>query len=141
MFRGMCLGIRTWTIMVHGGKSLTTGRCGTRALWMSDGLRIVPDIGTGLALGAGLGSIMLLGALHRITMDVGRLSAGRGAGALVRFMRVRSMGRLSWGSSAADLDSESDLAAAGVAESAGSRWASANRFIRGITPAETISAT
>jgi hypothetical protein len=54
-------------------------------------------------------------------------------------MRGRFTDQLSLGSSAADL--ESDLVAAGAAELAGSRWASANRFIRGITPAETISAT
>lgn len=110
-------------IMVPGVKNLTTVRCGIPGRWKSAGLPIVMDIGTGLVRGAGLGWTMNPGALRRITMDAGSLSAARGAGALVRSMRIRSMDRHLLVSSAADLDSESDsdLAAAGAAESAGSR--------------------
>jgi len=128
--------------MVHGVKSLTTAQCGTRGRSRSAGLLIATDIGTGLARGAGLGWITRPGASRLITMDAGRLSAAPGAGALVRFMRVRSMDRRS-----SDLSAEgtsvldSDLAEGSAAESVGSRSDTANRFILGITPAEITTAT
>ncbi len=127
--------------MVHGVKNLTMAQCGTRARWTSAGLPIATDIGIGSARGAGLGWITSPGGSRRITMDAGLLSAAHGAGALVQSMRVRSMDLRSLGSSAADLDSESVLAAAGAAESAGSRSDSASRIIRGITLAEITTAT
>src|SRR6266404_9312850 len=138
----MCPGIQTWTIMGHGVKSLTTAQCGTRGRSRSAGLLIATDIGTGLARGAGLGWITRLGGSRLITMGAGRLSAAPGAGALVRFMRVRSMDRRSsdlWAEDTSVLGS--DLAEGSAAESDGSRWDSANRIVRGITPAEITTAT
>src|SRR5258708_7679968 len=123
-------------IMVHGVKNLTTARCGTRGLWRSVGLPIATDIGTGSARGAGLGWITRLGGSPLITMDAGPLWAALGAGARARFMRVRSMDRHSsdlWAEGT--LVSGSDLAEGSAAESVGSRSDSANRLIRGITPA------
>jgi len=120
-------------------KNLTMAQCGTRARWTSAGLPIATDIGIGSARGAGLGWITSPGGSRRITMDAGLLSAAHGAGALVQSMRVRSMDRRSLGSSAADLGS--DLAEGSAAESVGSRSDIANRFIRGITPAEITTAT
>src|ERR1700720_911076 len=95
--------------------------------------------GIGLALGAGLGWIMRLGALRRFIMDGGRLLVAHGAGAQGRFMVARSMDRRSLASSAADLASASAVVL--VAESVGSRSGFANHFILGTTPAETTSAT
>src|SRR6267154_2772057 len=137
-----CPVIRTWMIMVHGVKSLTTARCGIRARSRSVGLPIAKDIGTGSARGAGLGWITRLGDSRLITMDAGRLSAALGAGARARFMRVRSTDRRSsdlWAEDTSALGS--DLAEGSAAESDGSRWDSANRFIRGITPATFTCAT
>src|SRR5712671_2545165 len=129
-------------IMGHGVKNLTTAQCGTRARSRSVGLPIVTDIGTGSARGAGLGWITRPGDSRLITMDAGRLSAAPGAGALVRFMRVRSTDQLSLDLSAEDTSvSGSDLAEGSAAESDGSRWDSANRIVRGITPAEITTAT
>jgi hypothetical protein len=123
-------------IMAHGVKSLSMAQCGTRARSMSVGLPIATDIGTGSARGAGLGWITRPGDSRLITMDVGRLSADLGAGALARFMRVRSMDRRSsdlWVEDTLVLGS--DLAEGLAAESGGSRSDTGNRFIRGITPA------
>src|SRR4030088_923922 len=113
----MCPAIRTWKIMCHGVKNLTTDRCGTHDRWTLAGLLIVTDIGTGSARGAGLGWITSRGGSRPITMDAGRLSAVRGAGALARSMRVRSTGQLSldlWAENI--LVSDSALAGAGAAE-------------------------
>jgi len=129
-------------IMVHGVKNLTTARCGIRARSRSVGLPIATDTGTGSARGAGLGWITRLGGSLLITMDAGRLSAARGAGALARFMRVRSMDRRSSDLWAADtLVVGSDLVEGSAAESVGSRSDTANRSIRGITPATFTCAT
>src|SRR5882672_4609947 len=122
-------------IMGHGVKNLTTARCGTRGRSRSVGLLIATDIGTGSARGAGLGWITRPGDSRLITMDVGHLSAARGAGALARFMRVRSMDRRSSDLWAEDTSaSDSDLAEGSAVESVGSRSDTANRFTRGITP-------
>src|SRR5258708_6322072 len=129
-------------IMGHGVKNLSTAQCGTRARSRSVGLPIATDIGTGSARGAGLGWITRPGDSRLITMDAGRLSAALGAGALARFMRVRSMDRRSsdlWAEDTSVLGS--DLAEASEAESVGSRWDSANRIVRGITPATFTCAT
>src|SRR5712671_6380449 len=129
-------------IMGHGVKNLITARCGTRGLWRSVGLRIATDIGTGSARGGGPGWITRRGDSRLITMDAGRLSAAPGAGALARFMRVRSMDRRSSDLWAEDtLVLGSDLAEGSAAESVGSRSDTANRFIRGITPATFTCAT
>ena len=128
--------------MVHGVKNLTTARCGIRDRSRSVGLPIATDIGTGSARGAGLGWITRRGDSPLITMDAGRLSAARGAGALARFMRVHSMDRRSldlWAEDTSVLGS--DLAEDSAAESVGSRSDTANRFIRGITLAEIPIAT
>lgn len=124
-------------IMVHGVKSRIMERCGTRSRWTQAGLLTAMGIGTGLARGAGPGLITRPGASRPIITDAGRLWEARGAGAQDRSMRVRFMDRHSLVSSAGDLESDSDSAA----ESAGSRSDSANRIIRGITPAEITSAT
>ena len=129
-------------IMVHGVKSLTTAQCGTHDQSTLVGLLIVTDIGTGSGRGGGLGWITRPGGSRLIITDAGRLWAVRGAGALARFMRVRSMGRLSLDLSAEDTSvSGSDLAEGSAAESDGSRWDSANRIVLGITPAEITTAT
>ncbi len=129
-------------IMVHGVKNLTTARCGTHARSRSVGLPIATDIGTGSARGAGLGWITRRGDSRLITMDAGRLWAALGAGALVRFMGVRSMDRRSSDLLAEDTSAlGSDLAEGSAAESVGSRSDTANRFIRGITPATFTCAT
>ena len=126
----------------HGVKSPSMARYGIRARWMLVGLPIATDIGTGLGRGAGHGWIMRPGALRHITMDGGRMSAERGAGALVRSTRVRSMDRRLLDLSGEHTSvSDSDLAGAGAAELAGSRWVSTNRIIRGIARAEITTAT
>jgi len=123
-------------------KNLTTAQCGTRGRSRSVGLPIATDTGTGSARGAGLGWITLPGGSLLIITDAGRLWAARGAGALARFMRVRSTDQLSLDLSAEDTSvSGSDLAEGSAAESDGSRWDSANRIVLGITPAEITTAT
>src|SRR5258707_5709492 len=127
---------------VRGVKSRITVPSGTRAQWLSAGPHTVTDIGTGSALGAGLGWTMSRGALLRFTMAAGHMLAADGAGARDLSMSVRSMDRLSSASSAEDIsDSGSVLAVALEAESGGSRLASGNRTILGITPTNATSRT
>src|ERR1700682_822901 len=135
--------IPTWMITVHGAKNRITVRSGIRTQWLSAGLRIATDIGTGLARGAGPGWIMRPGALHRFTMADGHMLAVGGAGARDLSTSVHSMDRRSSALWAAEgiSDSGSALAVALAAESGGSRWASANRSIPGITPVTGISGT
>src|SRR6476661_314319 len=98
MYREKCQVTRTWMITGHGVKSPSTARYGIRARWMLVGLPIATEIGTG---------------------------SGRGAGALVRSTRVRSMDRRLLDLSGEHTSvSDSDLAGAGAAELAGSRWVS-----------------
>jgi hypothetical protein len=124
-------------ITVHGVKSLTMVRYGTRVRWKLAGLLIAMGIGTGLARGAGPGWIMRLGALLHSTMGAGRSSAAPGAGALVRSMRGRSTDQRLWDLLVEDTSvSGSDLAEASAEESAGFPSDSASRIIRGIEPAE-----
>src|SRR6266404_3539141 len=142
----MCLAtspvIQTWMITVHGAKSPTMALSGTRIRWPWDGHPIVTGIGTGSAPGAGPGWTTRRGALRHFTMAAGHLLAADGAGARDQSLSVRSMDRRSSALSAEDIsDSGSALAEALAAESAGSRWASANRSIPGITPATVTSGT
>ena|SRR5438445_3044156 len=133
--------IQIWMITVRGAKSLSTVRCGIPAQWLWAGLRIVTDIGTGLVRGAGRGWTMRLGALRHFIMADGHMLAAGGAGARDLSMRVPFTDPHSsalWAEGISGLGS--DLAAALVEESDGSRWASGNRIIPGITPATATSA-
>src|SRR5579864_3652603 len=136
MSRATCLVTRTSTTMVLGVKSRTTVQCGTPTRSQSAGLLTAMDTGTGLALGAGHGLTMRLGASLRSITDAGLSSAALGVGARARSMLVPFTDLRSLAFSAADLASALVLAV----ESAGSRSDSANRSTRGITPAEIISA-
>src|SRR5713226_9275851 len=98
-----------------GAMSLNTATFGIRAKLGRTGLPIAMAIGTGSALGAGLGLTIRHGVLRLIITAVGIISRVAGAGARARFLVLRSMGRLSSGASAV----------------AGSRWALANRSSRG----------
>src|ERR1700682_4354761 len=124
----MCRAIRTWMIMAHGEKSRSMVTFGTRARWKSAGPLTVMDTGTGLARGAGLGSIMNRGGLRHFTTVVGRILAAPGDGARDLFMSARSTDQRSLALSAGDLASVSVAALGGGL--GGFRWDSANRSDR-----------
>src|SRR5712671_1612012 len=135
----MSLVTPTSTITVLGAKSRSTVMCGIRTRWTSVGHPTATATGIGSAPGAGPGLTMLLGALLPSTMAAGPWWAALGVGARDRCSHVHSTDRHLSALSAGELASA--LVAASVAASVGSRWASANRSIPGITTAETISAT
>src|SRR5260370_41716833 len=95
--------------------------------------------GTGSALGAGPGWTTILGALLPSTTAAGHLLAAPGAGAQDPSLQAHSAVQHSSALSAADL--ALGLVAASAAESDGSRWALANRSIRGSIPAGRLSTT
>src|SRR5713101_7302232 len=107
MFRAICLATVIWMITVTGAMNLNTVTSGIRAKLGPAGLLTAMATGTGSTRGAGLGSTIRLGALLPSIMAAGVISRAGGAGARVRSLVLRSLGRLSLASSAADLDSVS----------------------------------
>src|SRR6266851_3981662 len=106
---------------------------------MLAGRHTVMVTGTMWARGAGLGSATNLGDSRLITMAVGHSSEADGDGALDLIMRDRFMVRPSSGFWV-EVDGASTLVLGLAAESVGSRLVRVSRFIRGITPAEPITA-
>src|SRR5260370_5487300 len=113
----------TSTITATGVMSRSMATFGIQAKSRLTGLLTATAIGTGSAPGAGPGLIIRPGALLRTTTAAGTISRAGGAGALVRIMALRFTDLPLSASSAAGLGSES----------AGSRWALANRFTLGTT--------
>src|ERR1700756_1059089 len=140
MCRATCPVIQTLTTTAPGASNPTTVRCGIPPQSQLAGLRTAMVTGTGLALGAGRGLIMRLGALRRTTMAVGDTLAGAGAGAPdlsmpELFMARRLSGSLAERIFAAVLDLGS------VEASAGSHSDGVNRIILGSTRAASSSTT
>src|SRR5215469_8506924 len=81
---------KTSTRTVPGAKFRLMVRCGFRRRSRPDGLLINMDIGLGLNLGAGPGSMMRLGVMRRSTTDAGSTPADIGDGRLDLSMVGRS---------------------------------------------------
>ena len=88
-----------------GGRIQTTATFGCRGKYPWAGLPITTVIGRGFLLGAGLGSMMHRGAMHRFTTAAGYLSRRTGAGYLGRSRSSLCM-RRRWWLSLADRTSE-----------------------------------
>lgn len=94
--------------------------------------------GFGKSLGAGLGSMLILGVLRHSTMDVGFRGAGIGAGlpghiGNGRGMLQRWLHGLAALVGALALDGVGDLELGFTEDLAGARWDSMTRFSLGIT--------
>src|SRR6266566_9716897 len=117
MYPAICQATTILMTTAPGATSRSMGTCGFRPMCRPTGRPTAMATGTGLLLGAGPGSITLLGVLLPSTMDAGRSLAGPGAGARDGSLVPRFMDRRS---------SVSSVAAGGLDWAlawAGSRWA------------------
>ena len=92
MYRAIWMVTATSMIPVRGETSRNMAMSGIPTTSRWTGLLTAMAIGTGSALGAGLGLTIPLGVSRRITTVVGTISAAGGAGAQARSLALRSIG-------------------------------------------------
>src|SRR5437660_11742235 len=93
--RAIWLGLKISTTTAIGGRLRNTATCGFHACLLA-GPRIGRDIGPGLILGDGPGSMTIRGGMRHFTLDAGPRSMVVGSGSPGRVTRSRYAHPLGW---------------------------------------------